>query len=59
MKQLYRGLVLAILLLIALSLYSYGHSTGVFIFIILGFLFEATFWLKLFKRKSKANQKRI
>lgn len=54
MKQLYRGLVLVILLFIALSLYSYGHSTGVFIFIILGFLFEATFWLKLFKRKSKA-----
>jgi type IV secretory pathway TrbL component len=47
------GHVLLVLIFIAISFYSYGNSTGMFIFIILGFLFEGAFWLKLFNRKKK------
>ncbi len=51
MKTLYRVLILLALIITAIGFYSYGNSTGLFIFIILGFLFEGAFWLKLFKRK--------
>ncbi|WP_412970771.1 hypothetical protein [Glaciecola sp. MF2-115] len=53
MNTITKWLILLALIFIAISFYSYGNSTGMFIFIILGFLFEAAFWLKLFNRKKK------
>lgn len=55
MSTIMKWLILLALIFIAISFYSYGNSTGMFIFIILGFLFEGAFWLKLFKRKKKHN----
>ncbi|MFB1036184.1 MAG: hypothetical protein QMC38_12640 [Sinobacterium sp.] len=53
MSTITKWLILLALIFIAISFYSYGNSTGMFIFIILGFLFEGAFWLKLLKRKEK------
>lgn len=53
MKKLYRWIILALLLFAALSAYSYGNATGVFVFIVLGFLFEGAFWFGLFGKKKK------
>jgi type IV secretory pathway TrbL component len=53
MNKITKWLVLLVLIFIAISFYSYGNSTGMFIFIILGFLFEGAFWLKLYNRKKK------
>ncbi|WP_181898462.1 hypothetical protein [Alteromonas aestuariivivens] len=54
MKNLYRYLIAFALLVVAIGSYSYGNTTGLFIFVILGFAFEAAFWLKLFPIKNKA-----
>ncbi|WP_162558422.1 hypothetical protein [Saliniradius amylolyticus] len=48
MKRLYRYLILLALLIAAISAYSVGSQTGMFVFIILGFILEAGFWLGLF-----------
>jgi len=53
MKQIYRWSILSVLIVVAISFYSYGSSTGMFIFILLGFLVEIAFWLKLFDRGHK------
>lgn len=53
MKQLYRWLLIIVLLLAAIASYSAGSSTGVFLFIILGFLLECAFWFKLFPLQNK------
>ena len=53
MSTIMKWLILLALIFIAISFYSYGNSTGMFIFIILGFIFEVAFWLKLLKRKEK------
>ncbi len=50
MNKVYRFLILAVLIVAALGSYSYGNSTGMFVFIILGFLFEGLFWLGLFHK---------
>ncbi|ESP91153.1 MULTISPECIES: hypothetical protein [Pseudoalteromonas] len=53
MKLAYRLLIAFILLVAALSAYSYGNANGVFAFVILGVVFEAAFWLRLFPKKAK------
>jgi hypothetical protein len=53
MSTITKWLILLVLIFTAISFYSYGNSTGMFIFIILGFIFEGAFWLKLLKRKEK------
>jgi hypothetical protein len=57
MNKITKWLVLLVLIFTAISFYSYGNSTGMFIFIVLGFLFEGAFWLKLFNRKKKQGSK--
>ncbi|MBT0586006.1 hypothetical protein [Alteromonas oceanisediminis] len=47
----YRYLIAVVFLVAALSAYSFGIQKGVFLFVILGFIFEGCFWLGLFKRK--------
>jgi type IV secretory pathway TrbL component len=56
MNTIYRFLILAVLIIAALSAYSYGSSTGVFLFVILGFVFEGLFWYGLFSKKSKSKK---
>lgn len=58
MKIIFRLVMLLVLLAAAITSYSIGIHSGVFIFIVLGFLLEAGFWLGLFpiarrRRKSK------
>jgi mannose/fructose/N-acetylgalactosamine-specific phosphotransferase system component IID len=53
MSAIIKWIILLVLISIAISFYSYGNSTGMFIFIVLGVLFEAAFWLKLSNRKKK------
>lgn len=53
MKTLYRWILLMALICAALGFYSYGSVTGAFVFIMLGLLFEAAFWFKLFKPNGK------
>lgn len=55
MNKICRFLILAALLVAAISAYSYGSATGVFVFIILGFVFEGLFWFGLFGKKSKTS----
>ncbi|WP_421134420.1 hypothetical protein [Alteromonas sp. A079] len=53
MKTLLRYLVIFALLLGAIAAYSAGNSTGMFIFVLVGFLLEGGFWLGLFPMKRK------
>jgi len=53
MNKIYRFLILAALIFAALASYSYGNSTGIFVFVILGFIFEGLFWTGLFSNKRK------
>jgi len=53
MNKLTRFLILAILIFAAVSSYSYGNATGIFVFIILGLIFEGLFWTGLFSKKKK------
>lgn len=53
MNKILRFLILAALVIAALSAYSYGNATGMFVFIILGFSFEGLFWVGLFNKKKK------
>lgn len=55
MNKIYRFLILAVLIIAALSSYSYGSSTGVFVFVILGFVFEGLFWFGLFRKSPKSS----
>ena len=58
MQIILRSLVALIFIAGAFSAYSYGHTTGLFIFIILGFCLEAAFWLKLFPPKRRRDGQR-
>tara|TARA_Y100001937_G_C6899804_1_gene232773 strand:+ start:233 stop:403 length:171 start_codon:yes stop_codon:yes gene_type:complete len=51
MKTILRLMLILALLFAAISSYSYGSTTGTFFFIILGFVFEAAFYFKLFSAK--------
>ena len=53
MKVIYRLLIIIGALLGALACYSMGMQSGIFLFIILGFLLEGAFWFGLFARKRK------
>jgi len=53
MKKTYRFIVLTLLIIAAISSYSYGSSTGILLFIILGFTFEGFFWFNLFRKKKQ------
>jgi len=53
MKSVYRYLLIVALLIGALSAYSYGSQTGVFLFVVLGFVLEAGFWFGLFPIKRR------
>jgi hypothetical protein len=53
MNSFTRWLILAILIIAAVACYSYGSSTGIFIFIIAGVGFELAFWFGIFSRKKK------
>lgn len=53
MNKIYRFIILTALIIAALVSYSYGSSTGIFVFIILGFAFEGMFWFGLFRKKKK------
>lgn len=53
MKRIIRYLVLFALLIAALAAYSYGNQTGLFVFVLLGFAFEACFWFGVFPLKRK------
>jgi hypothetical protein len=52
-NKIYRFIILTALIIAALVSYSYGNSTGIFVFIILGFTFEGMFWFGLFRKKKK------
>jgi hypothetical protein len=52
-NKIIRLLILAVLIFAALGSYSYGNSTGIFFFIILGFIFEGLFWTGIFRKKKK------
>ena len=53
MNKIYRFLILTVLVIAALSFYSYGNASGVFVFIILGFVFEGLFGFRLFRKNAK------
>ena len=53
MKSVFRYLLIFALLIGALSAYSYGNQTGVFLFVLLGFVLEAGFWFGLFPIKRR------
>ena len=53
MKRIYRYLLIFALLVGALAAYSYGNQTGVFLYVLLGFVLEAGFWFGLFPIKRR------
>ena len=52
MNSFTRWLILAVLIIAAIACYSYGSSTGLFVFIIIGAIFELAFWLGIFSKRS-------
>ena len=55
MNKITRFLVLTLLVIAAITSYSYGSSTGIFAFLILGFIFETCFWVSLVRQKRRKN----
>lgn len=53
MKTLLRYLIIFAFLMGAIASYSAGNHTGMFIFVLLGFLLEGAFWFGLFPLKRK------
>ncbi|WP_419148898.1 hypothetical protein [Pseudoalteromonas 'SMAR'] len=53
MKKIHRIIIMLALLIAAIAAYSQGISSGVFLFIALGFALEMLFWFKLFPNKRK------
>ena len=54
MKTVFRIVLGFVLLAAALAAYSYGHTTGMFLFIVAGFALEASFWFNLFPIRRQA-----
>ena len=58
MKTFLRCLLALVFLAIAIAIacYSRGFASGAFVFVLLGIVFEAAFWLRLFpiKRRSES-----
>jgi membrane protein implicated in regulation of membrane protease activity len=46
-----RWIILAVLILAAIACYSYGNSTGLFVFIVVGVIVELAFWFGVFSKK--------
>jgi hypothetical protein len=55
MKTIHKWIILCSLLFAAIASYSYGFSQGVFAFILIGVIFELTFWFNIFKTKKHAS----
>lgn len=55
MKTFHKWGVIVALLLAAFISYGYGFSTGAFIFIALGVIFEGAFWFKIFGYSNQAD----
>ncbi|WP_017445865.1 hypothetical protein [Gayadomonas joobiniege] len=53
MKGIYRIVIALVLLVAAIASYSMGIQSGVFLFVILGFVLEGLFWLGLFPIKRR------
>lgn len=53
MKSFYRFLIIVALLVGAISSYSMGVESGIFLFVILGFVLEGAFWFGLFPIKRR------
>ena len=51
MKTIFHYLIVLGLLIAAIGSYSYGNTTGMFIFVLLGFALEVVFWFRLFPSK--------
>lgn len=52
MNSFTRWFILFALIVAAIASYSYGSSTGLFVFIIIGAIFELAFWFGVFSKKS-------
>lgn len=52
MFKLSRWVILPLLAIAAIFFYSIGNSSTLIVFLIIGFMFELTFWLKAFPRKN-------
>jgi hypothetical protein len=52
MNSFTKWVILAALILAVLTCYSYGSSTGLFVFIIIGEIFELAFWFGVFQKKT-------
>ena len=53
MKGIYRILIALVLLVAAITSYSMGIQSSVFLFVILGFVLEGAFWFGLFPVKRR------
>ncbi|MDB2356385.1 MULTISPECIES: hypothetical protein [unclassified Pseudoalteromonas] len=49
-----KWLILAVLIIAAITCYSYGSTSGLFIFIIAGFAFEMAFWFGVIPSKKQS-----
>jgi hypothetical protein len=47
-----KWIILTVLILAAIACYSYGSSTGLFVFIVVGVIFELAFWFGVFSKKA-------
>ncbi|MBD3586725.1 hypothetical protein HHX48_13335 [Salinimonas sp. HHU 13199] len=54
MKIVFRIVLGFVLLAAAITAYSYGQTTGMFLFILAGFALETVFWFNLFPVRRKA-----
>lgn len=53
MNSVLKWLIFSALIIAAITCYSYGNSTGSFIFVIIGAGFELAFWFGLLSTKKK------
>ncbi|MDO6428235.1 hypothetical protein Q4489_14535 [Thalassotalea sp. 1_MG-2023] len=53
MNSFIRWFFFVALIIAAIACYSYGSSTGLFVFIVLGGIFELACWFGIFSRKSR------
>jgi hypothetical protein len=51
MNSFTRWIILAVLIGAAIACYSYGSLKGLFVFIIVGAIFELAFWFGVFSKK--------
>lgn len=56
MRMIYRILVLTLLIVFAFLFGSIGSMTGMSAFLLLAFLFEAAFWIGLFRTMKRSKE---